>query len=84
MILQSHNGETHLLPAIPAAWGQGSVSGLRARGGFTIDLAWKNGALTEVKITSRSGTEAQVRYDGKVIGLTFSRGEQKTLKFSDF
>ncbi|KAL0067474.1 hypothetical protein AAF712_005462 [Marasmius tenuissimus] len=84
MILQSHNGEIHLLPAIPAAWGQGSVTGFRARGGFTIDLAWTNGALTEAKIKSTSGTAAQVRYDGKSVGLTFSRGEEKTLGLSDF
>ncbi|KAK1232465.1 hypothetical protein PQX77_004403 [Marasmius sp. AFHP31] len=84
MILQSHNGEIHLLPAIPAAWEQGSVTGFRARGGFTIDLAWANGALTEAKIESTSGTAAQVRYDGKVVGLTFSRGEEKTLGLSDF
>ncbi|KAL0067460.1 hypothetical protein AAF712_005448 [Marasmius tenuissimus] len=84
MILQSHNGEIHLLPAIPAAWGQGSVTGFRARGGFAIDLAWANGALTEAKIRSTSGTAAQVRYDGKVVGLTFSQGEEKTLGLSDF
>ncbi|KAK1232464.1 hypothetical protein PQX77_004402 [Marasmius sp. AFHP31] len=84
MILQSHNGEIHLLPAIPAAWEQGSVTGFRARGGFTIDLAWANGALTEAKIKSTSGTAAQVRYDGKVAGLTFSRGEEKMLGLSDF
>ncbi|KAL0569940.1 hypothetical protein V5O48_012024 [Marasmius crinis-equi] len=58
MVLQSHNGEIHLLPAIPAAWGEGRVTGFRARGGFTLDLEWSGGALTEAKIKSTSGTAA--------------------------
>ncbi|KAL0569939.1 hypothetical protein V5O48_012023 [Marasmius crinis-equi] len=84
MILQSHNGEIHLLPAIPAAWGEGKVTGFRARGGFTVDLAWSVGVLTEATIKSTSGTAATVRYAGKTVDLTFSRGEEKTLGMSDF
>ena len=55
MLLQSHDGGVHLLPALPDEWSSGKITGLKARGGFTIDIAWKEGKITEVKIVSSLG-----------------------------
>ena len=61
MLLQSHAGEIHLLPALPKAWSRGRVSGLRARGGFEVVMAWENGKLTEAHLHSTLGEDCTVR-----------------------
>ena len=62
-----------LLPALPDAWSSGSVKGLRARGGFTVDLEWKDHKLTNHCITSKDGRKAVIRVDGKIAETTTHR-----------
>ncbi len=81
MLLQSHAGEIELLPALPKAWPAGSVKGLRARGGFEVDIAWADGALTEATIRSVTGTKCRVRYGGRTLDCALSPGKSKQIKF---
>ena len=66
MLLQSHNGEIHLLPALPACWKTGEIRGLRARGGYTVDMQWKEGKLVSARIYSDKPQKVSVRYGDKV------------------
>lgn len=79
MLLQSHAGEIQLLPALPKAWPKGSVSGLRARGGFEVEMAWERGKLTSVVIASIAGADCRVCYGQQVISLQLGPGQSMRL-----
>ncbi|MGB3773734.1 MAG: glycoside hydrolase family 95 protein [Leeuwenhoekiella sp.] len=76
MLLQSHDGAIHVLPALPTAWDEGEVSGLRARGGFEISMTWKENKLREMTINSTLGGNCRLRsyYPLEGIGLTEAKG----------
>jgi len=78
-LMQSHAGEIELLPALPTAWNTGRAIGLRARGGFEVDLEWKEGKLLSVRITSRPGTSCTLRYGAKTLALNLKPGETKVV-----
>ena len=81
MLIQSHSGEIHLLPALPKAWPDGSVKGLRARGGYEVDMQWQGGRLVNAAIRAQQPGTVNVRYgqsfienqliDGDTVGLEY-------------
>jgi alpha-L-fucosidase 2 len=84
LLLQSHNGEIELLPALPAAWPVGSVKGLRAQGGFAVDMRWRRNRLESATLRSDAGGRAVVRYGDREIAIDLAAGKSKTLLVKDF
>ena len=83
MLLQCDEGEIRLLPALPAAWPDGHVTGLRARGGFEVDLAWQHGALERATIRSLLGQPLRVRRGNTLRTFDTRRGATLTLVGDD-
>lgn len=76
MLMQSHDGFIHLLPALPSVWAQeGRIDGIRARGGFELSLAWKAGRITEVRITSHNGGNCRLRSQTPLVGAGLKRAK---------
>ena len=88
MLVQSHLGSPdhriiELLPALPVAWQTGSVKGIKARGNITLDMAWKDGKLTEVTVTSAEAREVTLKLPAfeTVVAYVLAAGEPLTLRF---
>ena len=84
MLLQSHAGYIELLPALPAAWPKGHINGIRARGGFELDLAWEQDALKTAEIRSIGGESCRVQYNRKTIDIRTDPGESVTVTQASF
>lgn len=80
MLLQSHMGFVHILPALPSAWSVGSVKGLMARGNFEVDLSWVGGKLSTIDILSKSGEPCLLHYDGQDIDFKTKKGTRYHFK----
>lgn len=80
MLVQSHAGEIELLPALPPNWRQGTVKGLRVRGGYELDIAWKDGKLTSATLRNVNGSGAcKIRHGEKVAEIAFGKRSAITL-----
>lgn len=81
MLLQSHRGFIDLLPALPGAWSDGEVRGLRARGGFEVGIRWRAGRPERVTVRSLRGGPCRIRWRDAERTLTFRAGEERTFAF---
>lgn len=77
MLLQSQNNEIHLLPALPDTWSSGSITGLCARGGYSIDMKWNKGALQTLSILAAEAGPVKIRYRDKLITRTLHKGSNR-------
>lgn len=75
MLIQSHAGVLQLLPALPKSWSTGKVKGLKARGGYVIDMEWLDGDLVHANIYSERGGEVKLKYGGRIHQITLVSGE---------
>jgi alpha-L-fucosidase 2 len=82
MLVQSDDTTLSLLPALPSAWPAGSVTGLRARGGLTVDLTWKNGALARATLTAAQGRAIAVKSGNRIAQLKLSARQAVSLNGS--
>ena len=83
MLLQGDEKEMVLLPAIPDAWKEGKVTGLRARGGYTVDLEWFDGKLLSATITADNKGKIKLSHKGKQITLKVKKGETRLVRFNN-
>ena len=79
LLMQSGQGVIELLPALPAEWGTGSISGLKARGGYELSFAWTDGRVTSATVTSAGGGEVSVKVNGEIKKLKVKKGKVCTI-----
>jgi alpha-L-fucosidase 2 len=90
MLLQSHRRDDkgvyilELLPALPSNWAKGSIRGLRARGGFELDIEWANGSLKAVTLSSLAGRPCRLQLGDKRLKIDLAQGEKRVFRAADF
>jgi len=84
MLIQSQTDDFELLPALPTAWASGAINGLRARGGFTVDISWEDGKLKKVSLKADQNGRKRLVYQGKVKEVNLVRGKEYALSGEDF
>lgn len=83
MLIQSHAGKINLLPALPKDWPYGRVEGLKARGGYEVDIEWENNELVKAVINSKTGKKCRISYKGIEKEIELRPGKSITIKLSD-
>ncbi len=83
MLLQSHNGYIHLLPALPDSWREGEIEGMLARGNFEISMKWTVGKLKQGTVKANMGGICSLKYDGKIILVSDENGNEIETQFND-
>ncbi|MEO8314562.1 MAG: glycoside hydrolase family 95 protein [Pseudomonadota bacterium] len=84
MLLQDESETIHLLPALPDAWSAGEITGLRTRGGCTVDLSWRNSKLVRARIVARNAVTRRVRLDAAQVTIRLAAGASRILHAKDF
>ncbi len=83
MLMQSHMGFIHLLPALPDAWSEGRIAGICAKGGFDVEIIWQEGKLIEAIVTSKSGSRCDLRYGDATLSFNTKKGTSYRIAFKD-
>ncbi|KAB6302489.1 glycoside hydrolase family 95 protein, partial [Bacteroides xylanisolvens] len=81
MLLQSHMGFIQLLPALPDAWKEGSVSGICAKGNFEVDMVWENNQLKEAVVHSNAGGNCVIKYADKTLSFKTVKGRSYRIEY---
>ncbi len=79
MLMQSSQNTISLLPALPSKWSEGSVKGICARGGFVVDMDWKDGKVTSLVVHSRKGGKTTISFNGISKKVSLKEGETRKM-----
>ena len=79
MLMQSSATTITLLPALPKEWKDGSVSGICARGGFVVSMTWRDGRVTALSVTARTGGKTTLKFNGRNRKISLKAGETWTM-----